>query len=110
MNVSSIAGHSASVLSGPAYSAAKAAVNSLTQSINLSERRHGIRACAICPGEVATPIMAKRPKPPSEAAIATMLQPEDLAETIVAVAGLPQRAAVELVLITPTVLRDTSDG
>jgi len=110
INVSSIAAHTAFLLSGPAYSAAKAAVNSFTESINLAERQHGIRACAICPGEVQTPIMAKRPKPPSEQALATMLQPTDLAETIVHIAGLPQRAAIELVLIRPTILRDTTDG
>src|SRR5207302_8274676 len=106
VNVSSIAGVTASLLAGPAYSAAKAAVVSFTQSINLAERSHGIRACAICPGEVATPIMERRPHPPSAAARATMLQPEDIAETILHVAALPDRAAVELVTIRPTVLRD----
>jgi NADP-dependent 3-hydroxy acid dehydrogenase YdfG len=106
VNVASIAGLTASLLSGPAYSASKAAVVSFTQSINLAERRHGIRACAICPGEVATPIMELRPHPPSAEAQATMLQPEDIAETILHVAALPDRAAVELVTIRPTVLRD----
>jgi NADP-dependent 3-hydroxy acid dehydrogenase YdfG len=106
VNVASIAGLTASLLSGPAYSASKAAVLSFTQSINLAERRHGIRACAICPGEVETPIMERRPNPPSAEARATMLQPEDIAETILHVAALPARAAVELVSIRPTVLRD----
>jgi NADP-dependent 3-hydroxy acid dehydrogenase YdfG len=99
----------ASLLSGPAYSASKAALNSFTESINLSERSHGIRACAICPGEVATPILDQRPHPPSEGARTTMLQPEDLAQTILLVANLPQRAAIELVLIRPTTLRDLGD-
>jgi NADP-dependent 3-hydroxy acid dehydrogenase YdfG len=108
VNVASIAGLTASLLSGPAYSASKAAVVSFTQSINLAERRHGIRACAICPGEVETPIMELRPNPPSAEARATMLQPEDIAETILHVAALPARAAVELVSIRPTVLRDVT--
>jgi NADP-dependent 3-hydroxy acid dehydrogenase YdfG len=108
VNVASIAGLTASLLSGPAYSASKAAVLSFTQSINLAERRHGIRACAICPGEVATPIIELRPHPPSAEALATMLQPEDIAETILHVAALPDRANVELVTIRPTVLRDLS--
>ena len=108
VNVASIAGLTASFLSGPAYSASKAAVVSFTQSINLAERRHGIRACAICPGEVETPIMELRPNPPSAEARATMLQPEDIAETILLVAALPARAAVELVSIRPTVLRDVT--
>jgi NAD(P)-dependent dehydrogenase (short-subunit alcohol dehydrogenase family) len=109
INVSSMAAVNASLLSGPAYSASKAALNSFTESINLSERSYGIRACAICPGEVATPILEQRRHPPSEAARATMLQPEDLAQTILLVANLPQRAAVELVLIRPTTLRDVGE-
>ena len=108
VNISSMAGYRPSALTGPAYSAAKAGVNSFTESVNLTERRHGIRACAICPGEVATPILDMRPEPPSAEARATMLQPEDLAETIVFVAALPQRATVELLTIYPTVQRDWS--
>lgn len=108
VNVASLAGVRPGVLSGPAYSAAKAALVSFTGSINLAERRHGIRACAICPGEVATPILDDRPVPPSAEARATMLQPEDVASTILHVATLPQRALIELVLILPTADRDQS--
>lgn len=105
VNISSVAGLEASLISGPAYSASKAAVNSFTESINLAERHRGIRACAVCPGEVATPILKQRPKPPPEAAFATMLQPEDLAAIVLLVATLPARAAVELVHVRPTILR-----
>lgn len=108
VNVSSMAGYRPSALSGPAYNATKAGVNALTESVNLAERRHGIRACAICPGEVATPILDKRPQPPSPEARATMLQPEDVAATILFVAALPQRAAVELLTIQPTAQRDVT--
>lgn len=106
INVSSIAGHRPMALTGPAYAAAKAGVNSFTEMLNLSEREHGIRACAVCPGEVATPILNQRPQPPSEQARALMLQPEDLAQILLLVASLPQRAAVELLTVTPTVRRD----
>jgi NAD(P)-dependent dehydrogenase (short-subunit alcohol dehydrogenase family) len=108
INVSSMAGHRASALTGPAYSAAKAGVISFTDSLNLTERAHGIRACAVCPGEVATPILDKRPQPPSAQARAAMLQPEDLAQTFLLVATLPQRATIELLTIYPTVQRDWS--
>ena len=108
LNVSSYAGWRAMALTGPAYSAAKAGVNSFTESLNLTERRHGIRACAVCPGEVATPIMDRRPVPPSAEARAAMLQPEDLAQTLLFLATLPQRASIELLTITPTVQRDWS--
>src|SRR5262249_57164060 len=90
INVSSMAGKRASILSGPAYSAAKSALNSLTESINLAERANGICACAVCPGEVATPILKLRPYPPSDEAMATMLQPEDVAAAVLLIAALPQ--------------------
>jgi NADP-dependent 3-hydroxy acid dehydrogenase YdfG len=106
VNVSSIAGYRAMALTGPAYNAAKAGVNAFTESINIADRRYGIRACAVCPGEVATPILENRPQPPSPEARASMLQPEDLAETILFVATLPQRANVELLTIYPTEQRD----
>jgi NADP-dependent 3-hydroxy acid dehydrogenase YdfG len=106
VNVSSIAGYRAMALTGPAYNAAKAGVNAFTESINLADRRHGIRACAVCPGEVATPILELRPQPPSAEARASMLQPEDLADSILFVATLPQRANVELLTIYPTEQRD----
>lgn len=109
INVSSMAGVRPSLLSGPAYSAAKSGLNSLTESINLAERRHGIRACAVCPGEVDTPIMELRPYPPSPEARTTMLQSEDVADAVLLVAALPQRAAIDLILIRPTVLRDVSE-
>jgi NADP-dependent 3-hydroxy acid dehydrogenase YdfG len=106
VNISSMAGYRASALTGPAYNAAKAGVNSFTESVNLAERRNGIRACVICPGEVSTPFLMKRPEPPTAEARATMLQPEDIAATVVFVASLPQRANVELLTIYPTVQRD----
>jgi NAD(P)-dependent dehydrogenase (short-subunit alcohol dehydrogenase family) len=106
VNVSSIAGYRPMALTGPAYNAAKAGVNALTESINLADRRHGIRACAICPGEVATPFLEQRPQPPTPEARATMLQPQDVADAVLFVAALPQRAYVELLTICPTEQRD----
>lgn len=106
INISSMAGVRASLASGPAYPAAKAALNSLTESINLAERAHGIRACAICPGETDTPMLLGDAVPPSPDACAVMLQPEDVAAAVLLVASLPPRAAIELIIIRPTVLRD----
>lgn len=108
VNVSSLAGIRPGRLAGPAYSAAKAALISFTESINASERRYGIRACAVCPGEVATPILDDRPVPPPAAARELMLQPEDVANTIAHVVMLPQRALIDLVTILPTAPRDSS--
>jgi NADP-dependent 3-hydroxy acid dehydrogenase YdfG len=106
VNIASIAGKSASLLGGAHYSASKAAVISLTQSTNLEQRQHNIRATAISPGETATSILDRRAVPPSAQERARMLQPEDVAATIVFVASLPQRVCIEDVLIRPTYLRD----
>ncbi|MCS7102119.1 MAG: SDR family NAD(P)-dependent oxidoreductase [Burkholderiaceae bacterium] len=102
INVASWAGRHVMALVGPAYNAAKHAVVALTETINIEEGRHGIRACAICPGEVATPILEKRPVPPSPEERAKMLQPEDLGRTIRWVAEQPPHVCVNEILISPT--------
>jgi NADP-dependent 3-hydroxy acid dehydrogenase YdfG len=103
VNISSIAGLRGSELTGPAYAASKHGVVAMTNVLNAEEREHGIRACAICPGEVDTPILMTRPDPPDAARRALMLQPEDIAATVLFVASLPPRASVPLVVIKPTV-------
>jgi NADP-dependent 3-hydroxy acid dehydrogenase YdfG len=106
IHISSWAGRYVSRLTGPAYSAAKHGLVALSESLNQEECRQGIRSCCICPGEVATPILDKRPVPVTAEDKARMLQSEDLAETILFVASLPQRATVELLTINPTEQRD----
>lgn len=100
--VASIAGLRASKLAGAAYSASKHGAVALTNSINEEEVASGIRACAICPGEVETPILAQRPEPVSAQRRAAMLQPEELAQAALFVASLPARACVPLLVIKPT--------
>jgi NADP-dependent 3-hydroxy acid dehydrogenase YdfG len=68
----------------------------------MEECGNGIRACAICPAEVDTPIMDRRPVPPSAEDRALMLKPEDLGRTIRFVAELPARACVNQIIISPT--------
>ncbi|MCS6944375.1 MAG: SDR family NAD(P)-dependent oxidoreductase [Sutterellaceae bacterium] len=102
INIASWAGRHVMALVGPAYNAAKHAMVALTETINIEEGRHGIRACAICPGEVATPILDQRPVPPSPEERAKMLQPEDLGRTIRWVAEQPPHVCVNEILISPT--------
>lgn len=102
VNVVSIAGLRASKLAGAAYAASKHGMVALTQSLNEEEVEHGIRACAICPGEVETPILELRPEPVSAQSRAAMLQPEDVAQAVLFVAGLPPRACVPLLVLKPT--------
>jgi NADP-dependent 3-hydroxy acid dehydrogenase YdfG len=102
INVSSWAGRYASTLTGPAYNATKRAVIALSESINAEECINGIRATSVLPGEVATPILEKRPVPPSKEDRERMLQAEDLGETILYLAKLPPRACVNELIISPT--------
>lgn len=102
VNVSSWAGKYIGKVTGPAYNASKFGVSALTETINAEEGANGIRACCICPAEVATPIMDRRPVPPSKEDRAKMLQEEDLGATIAFVASLPPRACVNEIIISPT--------
>ena len=102
INISSWAGRYASVLTGPAYNATKRAVIAITESINMEECANGIRATSILPGEVATPILEKRPVPPSREERARMAQPEDFGRAILFVASMPARSCVNELVLAPT--------
>jgi NADP-dependent 3-hydroxy acid dehydrogenase YdfG len=67
----------------------------------MEECANGIRSCVVCPGEVATPIMDKRPRPPSAEDRARMVQPEDCGDLIRYIACLPPRVCINEVLIAP---------
>ena len=60
----------------------------------------GIRCTNICPGEVATEILDKRPNPPPAERRANMLQPEDIGSAVLMVACLPPRAHVTEIIMT----------
>ena len=102
INVSSWAGKYVTTLTGPAYTAAKHGVNALTEGINMEAGHFGVRACALCPGEVATPILDKRPIPVSKEDKEKMVQPEDCAETVAFLAKLPPRVCINEITISPT--------
>lgn len=102
INISSWAGVYTSAMVGAAYNGSKAAVVSLTETLNMEECVNGIRACAICPAEVATPILDRRPIPPSAEERAKMLKAEDLGETIRWVAEQPAHVCLNEIIISPT--------
>jgi NADP-dependent 3-hydroxy acid dehydrogenase YdfG len=102
IQISSWAGRFDEYLTGAAYNAAKHAQNSMTATLNKEEFANGIRGCAICPGEVATPILDKRPVPVSDEEKALMLQSEDLGATVLFVAQMDPRVCVNEILISPT--------
>jgi NADP-dependent 3-hydroxy acid dehydrogenase YdfG len=102
IHTASIAGRFVSLVSGGTYSAVKHGVVAMSHSINMEECINGIRSTAICPGEVATEILDKRPVPVSAADRARMLQAEDCADLILYVASLPPHVCLNEVVITPT--------
>ena len=77
-------------------------VNAMTESLNIEEGRHGIRATAMCPGEVATPILDKRPIPVSAEDRARMVQSDDCGELVLFLARLPAHVCINDVTISPT--------
>jgi len=102
INVSSWAGVHSSQMTGAAYNGSKHAVTALTETINMEEGIHGIRACAVCPAEVSTPILDSRPVPPTAEERARMLRPEDLGHIIRFVAELPAHACINQLIVSPT--------
>ena len=101
INVASFAGWHLSYLTGPAYTASKAAMIALSHSFNIEECVNGLRATALCPGEAATPILKKRPVEPSAEEKARMLQEEDLGRTIRFIAEMPPHVCINELVITP---------
>ena len=90
------------LVGGPAYTASKHGARAMSATLNAEEGIHGIRSVCINPGEVETPILDKRPQPPSAADRALMVQPEDIAAAAVFAACLPARTCIADMTITPT--------
>jgi NADP-dependent 3-hydroxy acid dehydrogenase YdfG len=100
--VSSWAGWRFTAFTGAAYGATKSGLASVVESLNEQEGRHGVRACFVAPGEVATPILKSRPVPPSEADMARMLKAEDVADAIAYVVAAPPHVCLNELVISPT--------
>jgi NAD(P)-dependent dehydrogenase (short-subunit alcohol dehydrogenase family) len=93
VNISSIAG----TVPAPglaAYGAAKAGLISLTRSLNAEHADDGVRATAICPGFVDTPMAAWTGMASEE-----MIQPDDCAEVVRMVLRLSPPARIPQVVI-----------
>lgn len=108
ITVSSVAALNPGLMGGAPYSAAKAASLNMIRGMNTELAQHGVRACAIMPGEVDTPILENRPRPPDADDRSTMMQAEDIAWAILMCAAMPQRTIIEQVVMIPTVRRDVA--
>jgi len=101
--ISSISGLMADA-SGASYQAAKRGLVGLAHAARYEERQNGIRTCVVCPGLVDTELVQRRPVKPTREVLDAALQPEDVAEMILAIASLPPRAVVPEIQILPTTL------
>jgi NAD(P)-dependent dehydrogenase (short-subunit alcohol dehydrogenase family) len=93
VNLASIAGTIATPQL-PVYGATKAAVIQFTKTINHAEERHGVRATALSPGFVDTPMADWAPVPKEQ-----MIRPEDCAEIVRALLRLSPSARLPHVVI-----------
>lgn len=100
INVASIAGQQAFPNWG-AYCVSKAGLIALSKTLAVEERSHGIRVTAICPGAVNTELW-DTPTVHLNFDRSTMLTPENVAQSILYIALLPEQAAVEELTIMPS--------
>ncbi len=106
INISSLAAVTPGPFSGFAYGAAKAGVINFTEFLNADLRNTGIRASVVVPGEVATPILDKRPIPPDDEARTLMVDVDETSAAILLIATLPQRSNIPELVIRPTLHRN----
>jgi 3-oxoacyl-[acyl-carrier protein] reductase len=99
VNVASLSGRNG-FAGGSAYAASKHAVLGFSRSLMLELRKEGIRVITVCPGSVATGMLHDQPMLRPDPA--RILQPEDVAETIVQALRLPRRAMVSELDIRPS--------
>lgn len=99
--ISTISVHEPDV-SGAAYQASKHGLSGLAHATRLEEKRNGIRASVIFPGLCRTDMVNKRPVPTPKEVLDLALEPEDVAEAVVALARLNPRAVVPEMELVPS--------
>jgi len=99
VNVASLAGRNG-FAGGTAYTASKHAVLGFSRSLMLEVRKDNVRVIAVCPGSVDTTLLKDQPMLKSEPS--RILQPEEVADTILHTLSLPERAMVSELDIRPT--------
>lgn len=86
---------------GAAYSASKTALGPLVATLNAQENRHGIRVCHLCPGDVDSDFLDRRPTVPGARERAVMLSPEDVGRAVAFVLTSPPHVVIDELVISP---------
>ncbi len=95
INISSVVGFKG-YPNQSAYSAAKHGVMGLTKSLAVEVQKHGIRVSAVLPGGVDTD-MVRAARPDLDRSV--LLQPSDVAQTVLYLLSLSDRASVDQIYI-----------
>jgi NADP-dependent 3-hydroxy acid dehydrogenase YdfG len=106
IQLSSLSGLRANVVSGVAYSAAKFGQSALGVCIGREERGRGIRSTVIHAGEVNTGFLDSRSDRPgggNDSRRQVIVQPQDIADVVRFLIELPPRAHVPELVIKPTI-------
>jgi NADP-dependent 3-hydroxy acid dehydrogenase YdfG len=107
IQISSLSGLRANIVSGVAYSVAKFGQNALGITVGREERGRGIRSTVICAGEVNTEFLAARAaragQDSDDGRSTRILQPQDIAAAVCFLAELPETAHVPELVIKPTI-------
>jgi NADP-dependent 3-hydroxy acid dehydrogenase YdfG len=99
--ISTISVHDPDV-SGAAYQASKHGISGLAHATRLEEKQNGIRTSVIFPGLCRTGMVNKRPVATPKEILDLALEPEDVAEAVVALARLNPRAVVPEMELVPS--------
>ncbi|MDF2231593.1 SDR family NAD(P)-dependent oxidoreductase [Albimonas sp. CAU 1670] len=100
--ICSWAGRHVQPFTGAAYNASKQAVAGFCHTVNMEEGANGVRACAIMPGEVSTPLLAAKDDAPTPGMRSRMLQPADVARAVRFALEQPAHVCVNEILVSPT--------
>lgn len=91
--------------SGPAYQASKAGMLALARGAAYTQHRYGVRFTNVLPGLVNTPLLDRRPQPPTDEARRLAVQPSDVAEACLLAVSLPRRVTMSEVTLVATYLQ-----
>ena len=101
INIASIAGKQG-FATGSIYCASKHAVMGLSRALMLEVRQYNIRVVAVCPGSVATEFFRTESQTLLSSRKETVLQADEIAESILLAASLPENATIHEIEIRPT--------
>jgi len=88
---------------GSIYCASKFAMQGLAESLMLEVRKQGVRVCTVCPGNVRTNMWESEPEP--RPLSETIIQPEDVAESIYHACTMPANSMVAQIQMRSTNMR-----